>query len=92
MGKMPSQEKKQEWQEKIRKQQESGLSIQKWCEENQISLCVFHYWKKKLIPVSFLELKDQKKCLIDIEYEGVHIRLTSATIQQCLVVLSEMQC
>jgi hypothetical protein len=34
MGKSLSLEKKLEWQENIRKQQESKLSVQKWCEQN----------------------------------------------------------
>ena len=45
-GPLPA-EKKIEWEEKIRQQRESGLSIERWCEQNQIATHVFHYWKTR---------------------------------------------
>lgn len=52
---MPAQtsaEKKQEWQNIILRQRQSGLSINRWCQENHIATSVFYYWQKKLFPSS----------------------------------------
>jgi hypothetical protein len=92
-----STEKKNEWAEKIRQQQASGLSIEKWCNENQIKPYVFHYWKKRLSPDSlsrsnFTELVDQKGCSLVIEYQGVRAHFESSTLKQCLAVLKELKC
>ncbi len=92
-----SPEKKHEWQEKIRNQQKSGLSIQKWCRENQIPVHAFHYWKRHLssAPInrnSFTELVDSKGCSIDIYYQGVRLHLESSTLQECLAIFKELKC
>lgn len=97
MPKPTSPEKKLEWHENIRKQRESGLSIQKWCDENRIPVHIFHYWKKRLSPVhidrnAFTELVDQQGCSIDIQYQGAQLRLTASTLKQCLCVLRELKC
>ena len=41
MPKPISAEKKIEWETKIRQQHESGLSINRWCRQNQVTLCSF---------------------------------------------------
>ena len=92
-----SEEKTIKWQENIRKQQESGLPVKKWCEANQISFHVFGYWKKRLSLLSinrssFVELNDQKKCSIDIQYLDVRIRFESSSLKQCLEVFREFKC
>ena len=48
MFKESSPEEVAEWKERIEKQSKSGLSIEKWCRENQLKAYVFHYWKVKL--------------------------------------------
>ena len=50
MPKPLSSEKKLEWEEKIRKQKDSGFSIERWCNEHQIRPHTFHYWKERLSP------------------------------------------
>lgn len=56
-------EKKQLWQGRIRQQKESGLSIEKWCRDHQITSHAYRYWKERLYPktpehLCFKELKD----------------------------------
>lgn len=45
-----SQEKRQEWKDKIQNQQASGLSISKWCCDQQVNVHAFYYWKDHLCP------------------------------------------
>lgn len=84
-----SEEKKQQWKEKINAQKNSGLSIAEWCRQNKIADHVFYYWKKKFFPVpsvtisSFTEVPFEKEnhCSeaedsgIKIEYQKIHIHL-----------------
>ncbi len=44
-------QKREEWEEKIRQQKESGQSIMKWCEENNISYHTLNYWRERLAVV-----------------------------------------
>ena len=97
MAKPFSQEQREEWVGKIQNQQNSGLSIQKWCQINQISPHIFYYWKKRLISKtsldqsSFTELVD-KGCTFTIEYQNVRVHIESSTLKQCLAVLRELKC
>jgi hypothetical protein len=98
MGKPLTQEQRDNWAERIHNQQNSGLSIQRWCQENQISAHVFHYWKKRLAskaPLdrsSFTELVSPKGCTFIIEYQGVRVHFESSSLKQCLAVLRELKC
>jgi hypothetical protein len=97
MGKSFSEDQRHSWAEKIKSQQESGLSIQRWCDENAIASHLFYYWKRRLFPnpidrCSFAELTDQKRCAIDIEYQGVRIRIESSTLRQGFQVLGKLKC
>ena len=97
MGKPFSTEQRNLWKEKIQSQKKSGLSIQRWCQENNTALHLFHYWNKQLFPKvfeksSFAELIDQKGCSIDIEYQEIRIHLEAATLRQIFQVLKEFKC
>lgn len=97
MGKPFSTEQRHIWKEKIQSQKESGLSIQRWCQENQIAPHLFHYWNKQLFKKefernSFAELTDQKGCTIDIEYREIRIHLEAVSLRQALQVLKELKC
>jgi hypothetical protein len=84
-----SKEQKQQWEEKIIAQKNSGVSIAEWCRQNEIANHVFYYWKRKLFPEptvtlsSFTEVPFEKgsQCLkagdsgIKIEYQDVRIYL-----------------
>lgn len=77
---MPPQEKNNEWADRIAQQRQSGLSIEKWCRQNQIKSSVFHYWKEKLFPKSlershFSELKIQRNQSVCLQCSGLYIRL-----------------
>ena len=97
-----SEEKRLEWKEKILQQQESGLPINQWCEQNQIIPHCFHYWKNKFFPKpkltrsSFAELPQSKEPDIFLEYHGVRIcvkrSFDPAVLKSCLFVLREIQC
>ena len=102
MPRPSSLEKKKKWEETISRQRQSGLSIQRWCRENHISLQTFYYWRDKLFPKaalsrsSFTELTDSKSTGITIECRGVRIHLDRqfdpSTLKKCLQVLQEIAC
>jgi len=77
-----SEDKKQDWEIKVREQEESGLSINEWCRQNQITKASFHYWKEKLKPKklqkkSFTELSFKKSDAISLQACGISIRISS---------------
>ena len=41
-----------EWLERVQSWQQSGLSQSAWCQQNDISVSKFGYWKRKLETVS----------------------------------------
>jgi hypothetical protein len=102
MPRPSSLENQKGWKEKVLHQRQSGLSVQRWCLDNNIRPTTFHYWKDKLFPKtalsrsSFTELTDSKSTGIIIECQGVHIRLEkhfdSSTLKHCLQVLKEVSC
>ena len=102
MAKVLPLEKRNEWEERIRQQQASGLSIERWCQANEIKTHAFHYWKDQLnqkTPLNrsfFTELVNTKTPGISIEYQGFRIHVDknfdSATLQDCLTVLRGMKC
>jgi hypothetical protein len=75
------EEKRREWEERIRLQQDSGQNMSRWCRENQINYDSFLYWKKRFFPTTverstFLELIDSCKSTgLSIEYKGVKIAI-----------------
>ena len=36
------------WRERIRRQAQSGLTIARFCAQEQLSVALFHYWKRRL--------------------------------------------
>jgi hypothetical protein len=94
-------EQKRVWEERIQQQKASGLSIERWCRENQIPAWKFHYWKSKLSPIlltrtSFVECARSQNPGITIECGRYLIHLDkyfdAATLKQCLAVLEEIKC
>jgi len=95
-------EKRNEWEEKIHHQQDSGLSVQRWCHEHQIKAPTFYYWKARLNQKTslsrscFTELVNTKTPGISIEYQGVRVHIDkdfdSTTLQNCLSALKGMKC
>ena len=102
MSQPSSPEKVLEWEEKIRQQKLSGQSIEKWCHENNVTACSFHYWKKRLLPKnvlnrsSFSELPAQNKTGIAIECNGICLHVDKhferSTLKTCLALLMELKC
>ncbi len=96
-----TEEKKRQWQERIEQQRESGLSINRWCQENAISVSQFYYWKSRICPTtikraSFTEVVDAESKGITIECGGVQMHLSkdfdALTLKRCLAVLQEGTC
>ena len=97
-----SQEKRQEWEENIYKQHESGFSIERWCRENHIPSHCFHYWRDKVFPKAslnrsaFTELADVKETGITVEYRQICIHLDrefdASTLKRFLKLLKETIC
>jgi len=82
MPKPFSEDQKLEWKQRIDQQRQSGLSIQKWCLQNQIQPHTFHYWKEKLFPkpfqkTSFTELNIKRPDAISLQAYGISIRIGS---------------
>jgi hypothetical protein len=102
MPKFSSAEKKAEWEARICQQRESGLSIEKWCRQNQLAPHTFHYWKDLLFPKSqltrssFVELPIAHGTGISIEYRGIRIFIAKSfdpvTLRSCLAALQGIQC
>ena len=102
MSKPISSEKKEQWEDFIRQQQASELSVRRWCHENQIIETSFRYWKNRLYPKPlksscFTELSDTPTGTgISIEYRGIRIHIDKcfdrATLKTCLSILKEVLC
>jgi hypothetical protein len=101
MFKRYTPEKVRDWEERILQQQNSGLSITRWCREYQVVECQFYYWKSKLFPrqvetSGFTELVDVKNTGVTIEYNDMLIHLDpnfdEVTLKRCLSVIKENQC
>ena len=79
----PASEAKQlEWKNIIEQQRQSGLSVGKWCQQNQIRPHTFRYWKEKLFPKqlqksSFTELSMKRADAISLQARGIYIRMGS---------------
>lgn len=76
-----SEEKKLEWKNLIEQQRQSGLSVDKWCLQNQIRLSAFQYWKDKLFPrglqkESFSELTMRRSDTISLQAKGLYVRMS----------------
>ncbi|RIZ54466.1 IS66 family insertion sequence element accessory protein TnpA [Vibrio sp. PID23_8] len=45
---MTHKDKNHLWQERFQQQKDSGITINEWCEQHQLSVQTFYYWQKKL--------------------------------------------
>lgn len=77
-----SEDKRLEWRNLIEQQRQSGLSIEKWCLQNQIRPHAFHYWKDKLFPrqlqkSNFTELNMKRFDAISLQAKGLYVRMSS---------------
>ena len=100
-----SEQKRLEWREQLRLQQESGLSVSRWCKEQQVNYNSFLYWKKQLRSVSagsierssFKELPDLSSSPgVTIECQTLQIHLGQncdpAILMKCLRELKGGTC
>lgn len=82
MPRPASKDKQLEWKALVEQQQQSGLSVKKWCFQNQILPSTLQYWKEKLFPKplqksSFTKLNIKKPDAISLQACGISIRITS---------------
>ena len=82
MPKPSSEEKKLEWKNLIEQQGQSGLSINKWCQQRNRIPHTFHYWKNKLFPKqlqksSFTELNMKRPDAISLQARDLYVRMGS---------------
>ena len=93
--------KRKAWKEKIAKWEKSGLSIQKWCLQNNENYYQFCYWKQTLKqndkPLIFQELEEEES-LPDIELRFGDVTISfpkgcrPALLELCLRSLRKVQC
>jgi hypothetical protein len=77
-----SEDKQLEWKNFIEQQRQSGLSVEKWCRQNQIKPHAFQYWKDKLFrkqlqKSSFTELNMKRSDAISLQAQGLYVRMSS---------------
>jgi hypothetical protein len=82
MSKPLSENKKIEWKNLIEQQRQSGLSIEKWCRQQNLIPHTFHYWKDKLFPkqlqkANFTELNIRRSDAISLQARGLYVRMGS---------------
>jgi hypothetical protein len=101
MPKSLSENKKLKWKNLIEEQRQSGLSIKKWCQQQNLVPNIFHYWKAKFFPKelqtsSFVELKVKRPNEISLQTRGLYIRLSSdcdpVLRKELLTVFAESTC
>lgn len=95
-----SEERRRDWDAKIHAQKASGLSIEKWCRQNQIKSSAFYYWKERLespslTRSSFAEIPQPPIASVSIEFRQCRIRLShfdAAVFRSCIAALKEALC
>lgn len=102
MSNPTSEEKQFKWKNLIEQQRQSGLSIDKWCLQNQIRSHVFHYWKTKLFPkqlqkTSFTELNIKRPPdTISLQTRGLRVHIAEDCDphmrKQLFALLGEWSC
>lgn len=101
MSKSLSEDKKLKWKSLIEEQRQSGLSINKWCQQQNLAPNTFLYWKDKLFSnhlqsSSFVELKVKRSHEISLQAQGLHIRLGAdcdpILRKQLLTLFAEAAC
>ena len=88
-----------EWQEQIKAQQSSGLTVQKWCKENGVNIKTYYYHLRKvrnqliesapsIVPLTIPESKSD----IIIEKNDIKISLPSDISAEILVAVIREIC
>jgi len=79
---------KEKWREIIRRYNESGLSVKKWCNENNIAINQYYYWLRvirqdSLIQAGTLAVTGQTQFVEVIQGKDEH---SSNSVQTCAVL------
>ena len=62
---MFNQENYELWQQRIKEQKASGLTIPVWCQQNQLSPHAYDYWRK-IINDQLLKTKEQTPSFVEV--------------------------
>lgn len=93
--------KREIWNKKVAEWKRSGLSVQKWCLQNNENYYRFCYWKQTLNkddrPLAFQELKEEEDLLdIELRFGDVIISFPKGCraelLELCLRSLRKAQC
>ena len=79
---MVKSEKRLIWEERIDKQLTSGLTQRQWCEENNLALSAFRYWKLRISKES--RKTDHKEQVQTADFAGVIIAPETASEKSLL--------
>lgn len=101
MPKHASEQKKLDWKRRIEEQLQSSLSVNKWCQQNQICCSTFQYWQRKLSVSalqrdSFAELNVKHHKAFSLQTCGLSIRMNRDCNpnlrRQILALFAEASC
>jgi hypothetical protein len=96
-----SEDKQLEWKNLIEQQRQSGLSVDKWCLQNQIRPSTFQYWKDKLFPKrlqksNFAELNVNRPDTISLQARDLYVRIGNDCNphlrKQLFAIFAELSC
>lgn len=80
-----STEEKAEWAARVEQWSQSGMSMAKWCRENQITYHKFLYWRDRFRPVDTSDKKLGRNDFIqlseDLSAGGLSIICNGCTVQ-----------
>lgn len=103
MGKI-FEEKHRYWREKVEQQKASGLSMSKWCHQQQIDYRRFLYWNERFSPSkpamtqeTFKEIKAfVENVPVVIECQGMRVLVSETSdpevLLKCLQTLRRLSC
>lgn len=53
------QEKQCLWEQRIKEQKTSGLTVEVWCEQNQLTKSAYYYWHKRIGDIVNTPIEEQ---------------------------------
>ena len=75
-----------EWQQLIQEQQQSGLSIRKWCERSNIRETSYYYWLKIIREEALTGTENLSGQLVRIEPEKLPSAAKTASSHSGIVI------
>jgi hypothetical protein len=66
------------WEERFKQKESSGLTVNEWCEKNQVAKPTYYYWKSRIKNLSADEV--QSNTFVEI-FPAVQEQPTEATLR-----------